>query len=114
MELSLNQSADVEQLKQELTTAFPNYKIKSPLLNKKIINVVNGPVMAIIIPKNDKVKVVGNINLMLPWMFVLFVVLMALTLIGGLIFYAVMYYVKKEDFKSLETEVSQFISKEYI
>lgn len=113
MELTLNKDAEVEQIKNDLTEAFPNYKVKYPMFNKKIINVVNGPVMAIVIPKNDKVKVVGNINLMLPWMFVAFVVLIALTLLGGFIFYGAMYYTKKKDFQALQQEISGFITEKY-
>lgn len=114
MELTLNKNTQVEELKEDLTLAFPNYKVKYPLFNKKILNVVNGPVMTIVIPKNDKVKVIGNINLMLPWMFVTFVVLIASTFIGGLIFYGVMYQMKKKDFQALQEEVSEFITQKYI
>lgn len=113
MELTIQSQPQIEQLKEDLGSAFPTYKVKHPLLSKKIINVVNGLSMVIITTKGDKIKIGSGINIMKPWAFVVFVLLFALSLIGGLIFYAILYYTKKKDMKALEEEVGNYISDKY-
>ncbi|KPM32898.1 Hypothetical protein I595_1325 [Croceitalea dokdonensis DOKDO 023] len=99
--------------KEQLQKKFPNYKVKQAFLNKKALNVVDKAAMVVVIPKGDELRVIGNINIMHSWMFITFVLLLFFTLVGGLLFYGILWYTKKAEIKALEEEVSNYLKNQY-
>tara|TARA_B100000508_G_C11273584_1_gene186907 strand:- start:37 stop:387 length:351 start_codon:yes stop_codon:yes gene_type:complete len=110
MELVLDHPIDIEKLKQDLANRFPEYKIKSVLLNKKSVRVINGMNQVVVGQrKNGKVICVGNLN-MLDWrIFIPFIILLGLMLITGFLFILIMGLVKKKQFKAFEAEIATYL-----
>lgn len=101
---------DTARLKNDLTLAFPDYTVRNAALNKKMIQVVHGPVMALVQLKNGKVNTTMSINFLTPWIFITFVLLMALTLVGGLVFYWILWTKKKPEMRAMELELQEFFA----
>ncbi|QCX38901.1 hypothetical protein FF125_10815 [Aureibaculum algae] len=113
MELTIASQTNISEIKESLSVQFPNYKVKYAFLNKKALNVINGSSMVIIFHKKNELKVMSNLNIMKSWMFVVFVLLLFLTFVGGFIFYGIIWHKKKKEFRALEQEVADFIRDTY-
>lgn len=105
MEISVENSPEMDSLFTDLSEAFPNYKVRYPIITKKAINVVDNFRQVVIKKKDDNIIVVGNIDLMKPWIFIVFITLFVLSLLGGLIFYLILFLSNKKKIKALEEEV---------
>jgi hypothetical protein len=111
---TIQQTIDIAQVKHDLAEAFPNYLVRNAALNKKMVQVVNGPIMALVQLKNGKVNMTMTINFLTPWIFIVFVLLMALTLVGGLVFYWILWTKKKPEMRAMELELQEFFTKKNI
>lgn len=114
MKLELNQTIDVEILKEELKSNFTHYKVKNAPFNKKTLRITNGMSQVVVgQKKNLEIICVGNLNLLDVRLLIPFVLGMSFFLIGGLIFMIVMMRIKKKEYTSMEAEIGEFLQDSY-
>lgn len=114
MDLTLDRPIDILEMKEILSKKFPEYKVKQTFLNKKALNVIDKTTMLVILPKANKLKVINNLNIMHSWYFIVFVLLLFFTFIGGFIFYGLLWYNKKKERAVVEERVTNFIKNQYV
>lgn len=105
MEFKIDQNFSIEDLKAKVTEAFPQYVVKSPPMNKKIIMVQKGAILAGIAQRKDKLRVYGSINTQNIGVMIGLIVGILFGLIGALVFILIITLMKKKDYKELEAEV---------
>ncbi|KQC30880.1 hypothetical protein [Flagellimonas eckloniae] len=110
MELAIQREIEVNELKENLERAFPNYKIKYAPLNKKTLRVIDGMNQVVVGTKKQKLIYAGNINMMDLRILIPFILLMGLFVIGGVVFAIVMMQIKKKDYKAMEEEIGNHIA----
>ncbi len=113
MKIALTNSIDIASLKQELQTAFPQYKVKNAFLNKKTINISDGMSQVVVGQHKDQMICIGNLNMLDLRIFIPFVLGIALFFITGLVFLIVMMQLKKKTYKAMETEIGAYLTKKY-
>jgi len=113
MKIALTESIHIESLKQELQTAFPQYKVKSAFLNKKTLRITDGMSQVVVGPHKDKMICVGNLNMLDIRLFIPFVLGISLFFITGVIFLFVMMQLRKKYFKAMEDEIGAYLTKKY-
>ncbi len=110
MKLAINQMLQVDELKKELQTNFPDYKVGHAPLNKKTIRITNGMSQVIVGQvKNQQLICVGNINMTDIRFLIPFVIGIALFFITGLVFMFIMMQVKKKEYKAMEAEIGTYL-----
>ena len=113
MKIALTESVQTESLKQELQTAFPQYKIKNVLLNKKSLRVTDGMNQVVVGEHKNEMICVGNLNMLDLRIFIPFVLGISLFFITGVVFLFVMMQVRKKHFKAMEEEIGTYLTKKY-
>lgn len=111
MELTIQREIKVNELKENLERSFPNYSVKRAPLNKKTLRVVNGMNQVVVGTQKQKLIYAGNINMLDMRILVPFILLMGLFVIGGVVFIIVMMQLKKKDYKAMEEEIGNHISR---
>lgn len=114
MKIALTESVQIESLKQELQTVFPQYKVKSTLLNKKSLRIIDGMNQVVVGPHKDQMICVGNLNMLDLRIFIPFVLGISLFFITGVVFLFVMMQLRKKHFKAMEEEIGAYLTKKYI
>ena len=113
MKIALTNSIDIAALKQDLKTAFPQYKVKNAFLNKKTLNISNGMDQVVVGQHKDQMICVGNLNMLDMRIFIPFVLGIALFFITGLVFLIVMMQIRKKSFKAMEAEIGAYLTEKY-
>nr|WP_299072307.1 hypothetical protein [uncultured Allomuricauda sp.] len=111
MELAIQREIEVNELKENLERAFPNYKVKYAPLNKKTLRVIDGMNQVVVGTKKQKLIYAGNINMMDLRILIPFILLMGLFVIGGIVFAVVITLVKKNVYKAMEEEIGNHLSR---
>ena len=114
MNITIQHQIDIKALKANLENAFPDYKVKFAQLNKKTLRVVDGMNQVVVGQKKQKLICVGNINMVDIRILIPFVLLIALFVLGGIVFVFIMMQVKKKEYKAMEEEVGEYISTNFI
>ena len=114
MLLETTMALDTDELKTRLEGVFPSYRVKYAPLNKKTLRIVNGMNQVVVgQQKNGKLICAGNINMLDLRILIPFVVLLAAFVITGIVFIVIMMQVKKKEYRAMEAEIGQFLTKHY-
>lgn len=113
MKIALTTSIDTASLKQELETAFPQYKVKSAFLNKKTLRITNGMDQIVVGQHKDQMICVGNLNMLDMRIFIPFVLGISLFFITGFVFLIIMMQLRKKSYKAMEEEIGVYLTEKY-
>ena len=110
MKIALTESIPIESLKQELQTAFPQYKVKSAFLNKKTLRITDGMSQVVVGQHKDQMICVGNLNMLDLRLLLPFAVGISLFFITGVVFLFVMMQLRKKYYKAMEDEIGAYLT----
>ena len=102
MEITVQYQQEIKQVMANLAMTFPKHMVKHPLLNKKVINVIDCPNMVILTQKDDKIKISSGVNIVVPSIFIVLMLLFGTGIIVGLMFYAILIFTNRKETKVLK------------
>ena len=114
MEKVLDAKPTLDEVMQDLRDHFPNYKIKTPWLNNKVILVQKGAVLATIKNGGNRTyKVSGGLNTQNLGVALGIGIGVVFGFIGALIIAGIIYLVNQTKINNFKIEIEDFINEKY-
>lgn len=118
LQLQLKEGVEIESIKTvkaALEARFPDYKLKFPLLNKRLLMVQNGPVMATVrLKKNRRIlRITGNINSQYPAIMIPAILGILLGAIGMLLVFGIAWLVNRNKITEMAQGVHDSLDEIY-
>ncbi len=118
LHLQVKEGVEIESIKSvqaALEARFPDYKLKFPLLNKRLLMVQNGPVMATVRLKNNNriLRITGNINSQYPAIFIPAILGILLGAIGMLIVFGIAWLINRNKITEMAQDIHDSLDEIY-